>query len=92
MAFTLAQNYPNPFNPTTVIKFALPEAGATRLVIYDLLGREVRRLEMAVPEPGRYHFVWNGRNEYGTPVSSGVYMYRIKSEKDQVSRKMTLLR
>jgi hypothetical protein len=90
--YVLDQNYPNPFNGYTEISFEAKQSGSTSLVIYDLLGKEVRRLEMAVPEPGRYHFVWNGKNEFGLPASSGVYMYRIKSRDDQESRKMTLLR
>ncbi|MFQ5584064.1 MAG: FlgD immunoglobulin-like domain containing protein, partial [Calditrichia bacterium] len=75
----LYQNYPNPFNPTTEIRFALAEGGRVELKIYDLLGREVKTLLGECRDPGRYIVQWDGTNDAGQPVASGVYLYRLKA-------------
>gem|GEM_PF-589726 len=95
---TLAQNYPNPFNPLTTIGFALPELTAdrfahpTRLVIYDLLGREVIRLLDKPCVPGVYRIIWNGRNASGLPLASGMYFYTLEYGHYYKSRKMVLVK
>ncbi len=90
--FSLAQNYPNPFNASTKISFALDRSGDARLVIYDLLGRKVKTLVSSYMEAGSHEIVWNGTDDTGDDVSSGIYMYKLESgDKIQVKR-MTLLR
>ena len=90
--FVLRQNYPNPFNGYTEIGFEAKQAGIVEMVIYDILGREVTRLKTTVNNPGKFYFVWDGKNASGIPVSSGIYTYSFKSHEKQVSLKMTLLR
>jgi hypothetical protein len=77
--FALDQNYPNPFNPTTTVKYDLPEEATVTLKIYNVLGQEVLTLVSGTQAAGRYQAVWDGRNNFGTPVSSGVYFYRIEA-------------
>ncbi|MBI4552856.1 MAG: T9SS type A sorting domain-containing protein [Candidatus Latescibacteria bacterium] len=77
-AFALAQNYPNPFNPTTRIRYALPRPGSVTIIVYNLLGQAVRMLLNDQPhQAGFYAIEWNGRNETGRQVGTGVYFYRI---------------
>jgi hypothetical protein len=75
--FSLSQNYPNPFNPTTQIRFELPLTSMVDLKIYDILGREIKTLVKGELNPGTYSYEWDGRNDFGNPVSSGMYRYRI---------------
>jgi hypothetical protein len=75
--FALHQNYPNPFNPNTSIRFDLPKASHVVLKIYDMLGREVRTLEQGDYTAGFFNVVWDGRNDNGNSVSSGIYTYRL---------------
>jgi len=90
--FTLAQNVPNPFNPATEISFAVPaEAGLVTLDIFDLRGFKVRNLERSQLSPGVYMRVWNGRDDDGTAVSSGVYFYRLSGSNFTQTRKMLIV-
>jgi hypothetical protein len=75
--FCLQQNCPNPFNPSTAIQYELPEASDVRLEIYDVVGQLVRTLVNEHQEAGRYSIQWDGKNESGYALSSGVYFYRI---------------
>ncbi|MGH2567047.1 MAG: FlgD immunoglobulin-like domain containing protein, partial [Bacteroidota bacterium] len=75
----LQQNYPNPFNAGTKIRFMIQQAAAVRLELYDLLGRRVRTLRDEEMQPGSYETLWDGRNEEGAQVSSGVYFCRMKA-------------
>lgn len=84
----LHQNYPNPFNPTTVIRYDLPEASEVTLKIYDVIGREVRTLVNAKQSAGYKSIAWDGRNEQGVSVSSGVYIYRLLAGNHAQTRKM----
>ena len=77
--FALSQNYPNPFNPTTTIKYDLPEQANVVLKIYNLLGQEVVTLTNSPQSAGYYAATWNGRNNFGLQVSSGVYFYRFEA-------------
>ena len=90
--YALEQNYPNPFNPTTRIDFALPKAGAVELVIYNQLGRKIRTLVNDNRHEGFYSIVWDSRNEYGVPVPSGVYLYRLTSGSFTLTKKLMLLK
>ena len=76
-AFSLEQNYPNPFNPSTAIEIALPEKSEIRLDIFDVSGRLVRVLISDSREAGYHKLQWDGRNDTGNVVSSGVYFYRL---------------
>ncbi|SVA39408.1 uncharacterized protein METZ01_LOCUS92262, partial [marine metagenome] len=75
--YALHYNYPNPFNPVTTMLYDLPEAGYTRLIIYDLLGRQVQTLVDQPMDAGYYHMQWDGRNSQGKMVGGGVYFYQI---------------
>ena len=90
--FHLYDNFPNPFNPTTKIAFELPMESRVKLVIYDALGREVRTLTDEEHPAGYLELPWDGRNEGGTAVSSGIYFYRISTSKWHSVKKMVLLR
>jgi hypothetical protein len=90
--FDLAQNAPNPFNPMTTIKLALPEERHVQLRIYDAKGRVVRTLVDQKMKPG-YHFIpWDGRDERGHPVTSGIYLYRVVAEDFTSAKKMILMK
>jgi len=92
--FALYQNYPNPFNPTTTIAFTLPGHGArhTTLRIYNILGQRMRTLLDARLEPGCHIATWDGRDDSGQPVSSGVYFYSLRAGSLASRRKMVLLK
>lgn len=95
--FSLDQNYPNPFNPTTNIGFEIPqrggsERGFTELKIYDVLGREIKTLVSEELSPGSYKVEWDGTNQSGQRVSSGIYFYRLVSGEFSQIRKMILMR
>lgn len=91
-SYALDQNYPNPFNPTTTIRFALPNSSMTKLVVYDVLGREVRTLINNNTDAGYHEIVWNGRNNLGSQVASGMYIYRIESGSFISTKKMMMLK
>jgi hypothetical protein len=90
--FSLSQNYPNPFNSSTGIEFSLPQSGLVSLVIYDIQGREIRRLLDSNLEAGSHSVIWNGLNDDSRPVSSGIYFYRLVSKNSTQTNRMTLLR
>jgi len=75
--YDLAQNYPNPFNPSTMIRFQVPQSSRVSIKIYDMLGREVTTLADAEYTAGLHEVNWGGRTSSGSPVSSGVYLYRL---------------
>ncbi|MDD2424381.1 MAG: T9SS type A sorting domain-containing protein, partial [Candidatus Cloacimonetes bacterium] len=85
-----ARNYPNPFNPTTTINFSLPLAGHTELKIYNLKGQVVRTLVNQDMASGMHQIVWNGFDNNGKTVSSGVYFYRLTNNHNTLTRKMLL--
>jgi predicted GH43/DUF377 family glycosyl hydrolase len=85
--FTLEQNYPNPFNPTTVVSFQLPVVSKVRLVVYDLLGREVAVLVNERKMPGRYELKFDASG-----LASGVYLYRLTVGSFVQTRKMIVLK
>ena len=88
----LFQNYPNPFNPGTRIFYGLPEETPVRITIYNLAGQKIREVLNQNKTQG-YHFVeWDGRNQDGLPVSSGIYIYVIKSNKEYLAKKMILMK
>ncbi|MFH2053237.1 MAG: S8 family serine peptidase [bacterium] len=90
--YALGQNHPNPFNPRTTIMFDLPDAGMTRLAVYDLRGRLVRTLVSRAMTAGRHQVIWNGDDDHGQTVASGVYYYRITAGTYDAVKSMTLLK
>ncbi|OGG55371.1 MAG: hypothetical protein A3F84_06175 [Candidatus Handelsmanbacteria bacterium RIFCSPLOWO2_12_FULL_64_10] len=90
--FTLSQNYPNPFNPVSQINFGLPEDTRVRLVIYNLLGQQVRVLVDEQMEAGYHSVAWDGRAEGGRPVGSGVYFYRLEAPGFAETKRMVLVK
>ena len=88
--FALYNNYPNPFNPITNIKYDIPEVSDVRIDIYNLAGQRVRTLVSKQHQPGRYKIQWSATNDAGSPVASGMYIYKIHA-KDFVSVKKLLL-
>ncbi len=90
--FGLAQNYPNPFNPVTTIRYQLPKAGHVSLKVYNIYGQLVRTLVDDQVHAGYHTVQWNGRDEFGQAVSSGVYYYRLVAGTFVETRKMALLR
>ena len=89
--FALGQNHPNPFNPKTTIRFSLPDAGQARLFVFDVNGRQVATLIDEHLEAGEHTVDWNGRDDAGVRVSSGVYFYRLDAPDHTQTRKMLLL-
>jgi len=87
LSFKLFDNYPNPFNPSTTIKYELPQNGKVKLIVYDLLGREVKTLVNGFKQKGRYEISFDA-----SQLSSGVYIYRISANEFSASRKMVLLK
>jgi len=90
--FQLNQNYPNPFNPTTTIRYQLPKSAPVVLTIYNLLGREIRKLLDENQSVGEHAVQWDGRNSEGNEVASGLYVYRLNADSFHQTRKMLLLR
>ena len=93
-AFQLSQNVPNPFNPTTSISFNIPE-GRSELVelkVFDVRGRLIKTLVEDIREAGEYTVYWDGTNEWGAQLSSGVYIYRLRAGSFTSTRKMVLLK
>ena len=89
--FRLEQNYPNPFNPATVIRYEIPEAGAVSLAIYNLIGQRVATLAEGTRETGAYSVHWDGRDDRGQVLASGVYLYRLQAGTRAETRKMLLI-
>jgi len=77
--FILLPNYPNPFNPSTTISFALPELSEIEIIIYDALGRKIKSLASELIDIGLHKKIWDGTNQSGQQVSSGVYYYIFKA-------------
>ena len=90
--FSLHQNYPNPFNPTTTMLYDLPEAAMVHLVIYDVLGRQVRTLVNQDLTAGYHRAVWDATDDMGRPLSGGLYIYRIQAGGFSKTMKMVLLK
>ncbi len=90
--FDLEQNFPNPFNPNTTIGFTIPVNSHVKLVVYDVAGRRVRTLVNGLKKANRYEVEWDGKDNRGVSVSSGVYFYRIEAGKFKKTRKMVLIK
>ena len=85
-------NYPNPFNPITAINYDLPEVRDVNIIIYDLLGRTIRHLDLNKVKAGRHKFVWHGTNDFGKRVSTGIYFLRVDYDNIMYTQKMMFLK
>ncbi len=90
--FSLSQNFPNPFNPVTSIKFGLKKAEQVKLAVYNMLGQKVRTLVDKKQQAGYHTVSWNGLNDAGTKLSSGIYYYRLETDSFSATKKMLLLK
>lgn len=91
--FALGNNFPNPFNPTTTIPIAVPQTADVSLKVYNILGEEVRTVFVGTLEPGRYFFVWDGKNNSGINVATGMYIARFATTTGKAfSGKMLLMK
>ena len=86
------RNYPNPFNPTTTIAYRIPEASPVKLVVYNQLGRIVKVVANGYQAAGDYEAIWDGTNNSGQKVSSGVYFYRLVAGQHDMVAKMVMLK
>ncbi len=87
--FILASNYPNPFNPNTTIRYGLPESSDVSVIVYDITGREIIQLVDSRVPAGDRRVVWNGRDQHGNPVASGLYIYRLVAKSNQTKQVFT---
>jgi tetratricopeptide (TPR) repeat protein len=87
-----AEAYPNPFNPSTTIRYNIPQNGKIVIKVYDLLGREIAELVNEIKQAGSYNVLWNGKNSFGSEVSSGIYFYKIQLNDQAITKKMMLVR
>ncbi len=90
--YELSQNYPNPFNPTTIIHFSIPSRTHVDISVYNLLGRRVKTIADGMKDGGDHSAIWDGTDENGMPVATGVYLYRLKTGGFIETRKMLLLK
>jgi hypothetical protein len=91
-AFELSQNYPNPFNPETQISYSLPKDAHVTLTIFNIVGQKVKTLVDELQDAGHKTLHWDGKNDNGSQVSSGIYFYRIQAGEYSQTRRMVLLR
>jgi hypothetical protein len=90
--FELSQNYPNPFNPATTIEYSVPSRTDITIEIFNVLGQKVRTLVNETKSAGSYRIEWNGSDDAGKPVSTGVYLYRFSAGEVVQTKKMLLLK
>ena len=90
--YSLSQNYPNPFNSSTLISFQLPHTSNVELEIVDLNGRVIKSLVNENKAAGSHDIRWNGKNEFGEDVPSGVYFYRLRADDFSASKKLLLVK
>ena len=90
--FTLTGNYPNPFNPSTTISYSIPSDGDVELIVYNIRGQKVKTLVEGSQPAGSYNVTWNGKDENDRSVSSGLYLYKLRSSGKIVVKKMLLLK
>lgn len=91
-SFVLHQNYPNPFNPSTTINFELPRSGNVQIKIFDGLGKEINTLVNEIYEAGSHKVVWDGKTSFGTHAPSGVYLYTMRTNGFNETKKMLMLK
>ena len=92
VTYSLSQNYPNPFNPSTTLRYAIPQAGKVTLEIYNVLGQKIRTLLNSDVTAGTHLTVWNGLDDAGQQVSTGVYFYKLTAKNFTDTKKMILMK
>lgn len=92
VSYSLGNNYPNPFNPSTTINFAIPDAGLVKLKVYNILGQEIRSLINNRMPAGNHKAIWNGKDNSGNAVATGLYLYSIEAGSFRNVKKMVLLK
>ncbi|MCX6831936.1 MAG: T9SS type A sorting domain-containing protein [candidate division Zixibacteria bacterium] len=92
VGFTLNQNYPNPFNPSTVITYSLTTSADVELIVVNVLGQQIRTLVNQYQSSGDHSVVWDGRDQGGNQVASGIYFYRMTSAGAVDTKKMLLMK
>lgn len=92
LRFSLEQNFPNPFNPSTEIRFRLEQPSEIELSVYNILGQKIKTLAFGSFPGGEHSVVWDGRDERGGSLSSGVYFYRLRAEAWVLTRRMVLIK
>jgi hypothetical protein len=90
--FSLSQNYPNPFNSSTIIHYQTPEESNVTLRVYDILGRKVKELACGIHKRGHYRLIWDGKNNQGKEVASGIYFYMLRAGEGKEVRKMLFIK
>ena len=90
--FAIHPAFPNPFNPTATLRYDLPENSLVNITVYDMLGRQVKTLVNQTQDAGYRTVIWNATNDYGRPVSAGVYLYQIQAGEYISTKKMVLLK
>ena len=90
--FALQQNFPNPFNPSTEIRFDLPEGGHVELSVFNMAGQKVRTLSSEIMQPGYLAIIWDGTNNSGYKVATGMYFYAISTAQFNDTKKMLFLK
>ena len=90
--YALSDNYPNPFNPSTRIQFQLPQSATVNLVIYNMVGQEIKRITMTNLNAGYHNVMWNATNNDGAPVSNGVYLYQLQTDQFVQTKKMVFMK
>jgi flagellar hook assembly protein FlgD len=88
----LQGNYPNPFNPETVIRFATKDPGNVKITVYNIKGQVVKTLTNQNYSSGNHQLIWNGKDDKGRSVSSGIYMYRMETPSYTKTMKMMLMK
>ncbi len=91
-AFTLSQNFPNPANPHTQIIFTVPSPAHISLTLFNMRGQKIRTLVDETSQPGEYRITWDGLNDQGQEVASGIYLYKFEAFGVTLAKKMVLLR
>ena len=90
--FLVRDNYPNPFNPITTIQYELPNYSNVKVTLFDITGRTIKEINFGEMVPGRYAYVWDGTNDAGNLVSTGIYFFQINAGSNTAIKKMLLLK
>jgi flagellar hook assembly protein FlgD len=90
--YELLNNYPNPFNAQTIISYQIPKAGHVRISVYNLMGQEITMLCDEMHQAGIHKVLWDGKDQKGINVPSGIYLYRFEADDFRASKKMLMLK
>ena len=92
ISYSIHQNYPNPFNPITKLHYSIPKNSLVSIVIYDIIGNQVKTLINQTQDAGYRSVIWDATNDYGKPVSAGIYLYQMQAGEYLHTKKMVLLK